>query len=435
MKITMIGTGYVGLVTGTCLAESGNQVVCVDIDEKKIELLKNGVVPIYEPGLEELLERNIKEGRMTFTTSVEEGVAAGKIIFLAVGTPSSSDGSADLSFLEKAARDIGKSMKDYKIIVIKSTVPMGTSERVRKIISNSTDVEFDMVSNPEFLKEGTAVDDFMRPDRVVIGSDSPKAADKMENLYRPFVRTGHPILHMDIPSAEITKYASNAYLATRISFVNEIALLCEKCGADVNKVRTGMGTDSRIGPRFLFPGLGFGGSCFPKDVRAIVQTGNDLGLDLLISKAALVVNQRQRELFLEKIVRYFKGDVKGKKFAFWGIAFKPKTDDIREAPALDMIQGLLDKGATVSAYDQEAMENAKKVFGDKIEYAEHRYDACKGADCLVVATEWKEFQHLDFSFLKELLKNPVIFDGRNIYDPEDLQEEGFDYFCIGVAGY
>ncbi|RME86753.1 MAG: UDP-glucose/GDP-mannose dehydrogenase family protein [Planctomycetota bacterium] len=434
MKITMMGTGYVGLVTGTCLAESGNHVVNVDIDEKKIQMLKEGKIPIYEPGLEDLVERNVKEGRLHFTTSVEEGVDHGDIIFLAVGTPSKADGSADLSYLEEAARGIGRYMKDYKIVVIKSTVPVGTHERIRKIIQEETNIPFDMVSNPEFLKEGTAVDDFMRPDRVVIGSSSEKAAQIMEDLYSPFVRTGHPILKMDNYSAEITKYAANAYLATRISFINEIALLCEKCNADVNKVRVGMGTDSRIGPRFLFPGLGFGGSCFPKDVRAIVQTGKDVGLELMVAEAALKVNQRQRELFLEKVLQRFP-QPKGRSFAVWGLAFKPKTDDIREAPAIDIIRGLLEKGASISAYDPEAMENTRSIFGDQISYASNPYEACQDKDALLVITEWKEFHHPDFEKLKRLLKTPIIFDGRNIYKGEALKNMGFEYTCIGVGAY
>lgn len=432
-KIAVIGSGYVGLVTGTCFAESGNYVICVDIDEEKIKMLRKGKVPIYEPGLEDLIRRNLREKRLFFTTSLEEGVKKSDIIFLAVGTPSKESGEPDLSYLEQAVRGVAQAMNGEKILVIKSTVPVGTWKKVKEIVSSLTSYPFHLVSNPEFLKEGSAVEDFMKPDRVVIGTESEKAAREMEELYAPFVRTGHPILHMDNTSAEITKYASNAYLASRISFINEIALLCERCGADVNKVRIGMGTDSRIGQRFLFPGLGFGGSCFPKDVRAIVHTAKELGLEFKIGQAALEVNERQRLLFLERIWQRFGSDLRGKTFAVWGLSFKPRTDDIREAPSLTIVKGLLEKGATVQAYDPEAIPNFRREFPE-VRYGD-LYEVCKGAHALLILTEWKEFYHPDFEELGRHMKEKVIFDGRNIYDGDRLTSLGWEYHCIGVGKF
>ncbi len=437
MKITVVGTGYVGLVTGTGLAESGNEVVCVDINEEKVNMLNEGRIPIYEPGLQPLFDRNTRAGRLKFTTDLEEGVNHGELIFLALPTPEDEDGSADLSYVKGVAKEIGEILKKnkdtrYKIIINKSTVPVGTAEEVRKIIKKQApEADFDVVSNPEFLREGFAVEDFMKPERIVVGTSSGRSAEKMKELYKPFVRSGNPILIMDEKSAEITKYAANAFLAMKITFMNEIANFCERVGANVDHVRIGMGTDSRIGNRFLFPGIGYGGSCFPKDVKALYKTGQDFGYDFEILKSVIKVNERQRKSLVPKILNYFDGDLKGKKLAVWGLSFKPETDDIREAPSLYMIEDLLKHGAQIVAFDPEAMENVKKKLGNKIEYAENMYDALKNADALIISTEWNVFRNPDFEKIKKALKNPVIFDGRNIYDTEKMEKMGFDYYSIG----
>ena len=431
MKILVIGTGYVGLVTGTCLAETGNNVLCIDIDEEKVKQMQQGVVPIYEPHLDILFQRNIKAGRLKFSTVLNEGLQHGDIIFLALPTPEDEDGSADLSYVLGVAKDIGKKIKDYKVIVDKSTVPVGTADKVREVILNETSVEFDVVSNPEFLREGFAVDDFLKPERIIIGSRSKRAITLMQKLYKPFVRSGNPILIMDERSAELTKYAANAFLATKITFMNEIANFCEKVGADVDKVRVGIGTDSRIGKRFLFPGIGYGGSCFPKDVKALHKSGNDVDYKFNILNAVINVNDVQKTILIPRIETYFSNDIKGKKFAIWGLAFKPETDDIREAPAIYMIEELLNKGTSISVFDPEAMVNVKKKFKNKIEYFQNMYEVVKNADALIICTEWSIFRTPDFNKLKELLKQPVIFDGRNLYDVEDMQKEGFYYSSIG----
>jgi UDPglucose 6-dehydrogenase len=431
MKISVIGTGYVGLVTGTCLAETGNDVLCIDIDEEKVKQMQQGVIPIYEPHLDILFQRNIKAKRLNFSTSLDEGLNHGEIIFLALPTPEDEDGSAELSYVLGVAKDIGKKIKDYKVIVDKSTVPVGTADKVREVILNETSVEFDVVSNPEFLREGFAVDDFLKPERIVIGSSSERAIALMQKLYKPFVRSGNPIIVMDERSAELTKYAANAFLATKITFMNEIANFCEKVGADVDKVRVGMGTDSRIGKRFLFPGIGYGGSCFPKDVKALHKSGKDNNYEFDILNAVIKVNDTQKKILIPRIESYFNNNIKGNKFAIWGLAFKPETDDIREAPALYMIEELLSKGAIISVFDPEAIDNVKNRFGNKIEYAQDMYEATKNADALVICTEWSIFRTPDFNKIKELLKQPVIFDGRNLYDVEDMQKEGFYYSSIG----
>lgn len=431
MKIAVIGTGYVGLVSGTCFAETGNTVVCVDIDESKVKKLNNKICTIFEPGLELLLERNVDQGRLSFTTNLEEAVDQAEIIFLALPTPPGGDGAADLSFVLNMADTLGKIIKDYKVIVDKSTVPVGTADRVTEAIAKNSKVEFDVVSNPEFLREGVAVEDFLKPDRVVIGTSSSRAQKVMERLYKPYVRQGNPIIFMDERSAEMTKYAANSFLATKISFMNEIANLCELVGADVDMVRRGIGTDNRIGNRFLFAGVGYGGSCFPKDVQALHKTSLDNQFDFKILSAVMDVNKRQRQLFFEKISNYFKGDLKGKKIALWGLAFKPNTDDIREAPALYLIDEFLKAGAQVSVFDPEAMENVARIYGDKINFATNMYEACENADFLAVATEWSVFRTPDFDKIKSLLKQPLIFDGRNLYDLETLVEAGFSYFSIG----
>jgi len=431
MKISVIGTGYVGLVTGTCLAETGNEVLCIDIDESKVKLMQQGEVPIYEPHLDVLFERNIKANRLKFSTSLKEGLSHGEIIFLALPTPEDEDGSADLSYVLGAASDIGKLIKDYKVIVDKSTVPVGTADRVTETISKETDVEFDVVSNPEFLREGFAVDDFLKPERIVIGSSSDRATELMKKLYKPFVRSGNPIIIMDEKSAELTKYAANSFLATKITFMNEIANFCEKVGADVDKVRVGMGTDSRIGKRFLFPGIGYGGSCFPKDVKALHKSGQDTGYDFEILNSVIKVNSLQKTILIPRIDSYFKGKLKDKTIAIWGLAFKPETDDIREAPALYIIEELLSRGANVNAYDPEAMQNVKKKIGDKISFFSNMYDALKDADALVICTEWSIFRTPDFNKIREKLNNNVIFDGRNLYDLKEIKEEGFYYSSIG----
>lgn len=432
MKIAVVGTGYVGLVSGTCFAESGNSVTCVDIDAAKVEKMKNGYVPIYEPGLEILFERNTKQGRLTFTTSLAEGVKDAKIIFLALPTPPGADGSADLSFVLKVAKDLSEIITDYKVIVDKSTVPVGTAERVESVLSEKLDHSlFDVVSNPEFLREGVAVEDFMKPDRVVVGTSSDKAKKVMTALYEPFVRQGNPIIFMDERSAEMTKYAANSYLATRISFMNEIANLCERLGADVDMVRKGMGSDNRIGKRFLFPGVGYGGSCFPKDVQALAKTAQESEYDFKILKAVMHVNDLQKEILSSKILKYFQGDLKGKTIGVWGLAFKPNTDDIREAPALTIISRLLNKGAKIKAYDPEAMENVKSLFGDRIEFSTNEYEAIEGVDALAIITEWNEFRTPDFERMTQLMNAPVIFDGRNIYDVKLTRDMGFYYDSIG----
>jgi UDPglucose 6-dehydrogenase len=431
MKIAVVGTGYVGLVTGTCFAETGNTVTCIDIDQAKIRKLQSGKVTIYEPGLEQLFERNIKQNRLSFTTNLEEGIQDAKIIFLALPTPPGEDGSADLKYILKVSDDLGPLLKDYTIIIDKSTVPVGTADKVRARIAAKAKVEFDVVSNPEFLREGVAVEDFMKPERVVIGTTSPKARKVMEALYAPFVRQGNPLVFMDERSAELTKYAANAFLATKITFMNEIANLCELLGADVDSVRKGVGTDSRIGKRFLFPGIGYGGSCFPKDVQALAKSASDANYDFKILKSVMGVNTDQKTKLIPRIKDYFKGNLKGKTIAVWGLSFKPHTDDIREAPALYNIEILLKEGAIVKAHDPESMENVKLVIGDKIQYCTTPYDAAEGADAIFIATEWPEFRTPDFEKLGSILNAKVIFDGRNLYELSQMQELGYVYYSIG----
>jgi UDPglucose 6-dehydrogenase len=430
MKIAVIGTGYVGLVAGTCFADSGNDVICVDIDENKVKKLQGGEIPIYEPGLSEMVLKNAKEKRLTFTTSLKQAVAGVDAVFIAVGTPEGESGDADLQYVLKAASEIGKALTGYAVVVDKSTVPVGTADKVREAIAKETKHPFDVVSNPEFLKEGAALDDFLKPDRVVIGVDSEKGRAVMGELYAPFVRTENPIIFMDTRSAELTKYAANAMLATRISFMNDVAALCEKVGADVDAVRKGMGADKRIGYPFLFPGVGYGGSCFPKDVKALVATARDFGIELDILRAVERTNERQKKTLLAKATRHY-GDVAGKRFAVWGLAFKPKTDDMREAPSIELIEGLLGKGAKVSAHDPVAHHTAKRVFGDRITYAPTFYDALEGADALFIVTEWNDFRRPDFARVKSMLKDQVIFDGRNLYEPKKMKELGFTYYAIG----
>ena len=431
MNICVIGTGYVGLVTGTCLAETGNQVVCVDIDQQKVENMKKGIVPIYEPQLDVFFERNLKQGRLSFTTDLAEGVRNAEVLFLALPTPPGEDGSADLSYVLGVAGQLGPLLNSYKVIIDKSTVPVGTADLVREAILPGATVEFDVVSNPEFLREGFAVEDFMKPDRVVIGTESPRAREILTDLYSPYVRQGNPIYFMDERSAEMTKYAANSFLATKISFMNEIARLCERVGANVDQVRLGIGSDERIGKRFLFPGLGYGGSCFPKDVQALVHTANQNEYDFKILQAVMEVNQSQKAFFAQKILHFFQGDLKGKRIALWGLAFKPDTDDIREAPALDLIDTLREAGAESVAFDPEAMPNVKQVLGDAIGYAESAYSALDQADALVVATEWAVFRNLNMDEIKNRLKAPVVFDGRNIFQPGKMKTLGFQYFSIG----
>lgn len=441
MNIAVIGTGYVGLVTGTCFAETGNMVTCVDIDEQKVKKLSSGQITIFEPGLEKLFERNGKEGRLKFTTSLADGIKNAKVIFLALPTPPDGDGFADLKYILDVAEKIGKLLKkgSYKIIIDKSTVPVGTADQVKQVILKSAgeagidnaEKLFDVVSNPEFLREGVAVEDFMKPDRVVIGTSSQKAKKTLGELYAPFVRQGNPVIYMDERSAELTKYAANSFLATKISFMNEIAQLCERLGADVDMVRKGMGADDRIGRRFLFPGIGYGGSCFPKDVQALSKSSHKVDYDFKILEAVMQVNENQKIHLLPKIKAYFKNDLKGKKIAIWGLAFKPNTDDIREAPALRIIKELTDEGATVTAYDPEAMDNVKIELGNKITYAENQYDALKNADALVIATEWSEFRTPDLNKIKSSLNNAVIFDGRNLFELYQMEECGFHYVSVG----
>lgn len=433
MNIAVVGTGYVGLVSGTCFAEMGNQVICVDIDEKKIAKLQSGRVTIYEPGLDVLFERNIKQDRLYFTTNLQEAIEKSQIIFLALPTPPGEDGSADLSYVLGVARQIGPMLNEYKVIVNKSTVPVGTAEKVKNAIAQEAKFPFDVVSNPEFLREGMAVEDFLKPDRVVVGSSSEQAERLMMQLYEPFLRQGNPVYFMDERSAEITKYAANAYLATRITFMNEIANLCEILGADVDMVRLGMGSDSRIGKRFLFPGIGYGGSCFPKDVMALAQTARQNHYNFQILHSVVEVNQKQRISLIPKIKTYYHNQLKGKHFAVWGLAFKPNTDDVREAPAIYTIQQLLAEGATVAAFDPEAMETAQQVLGDQITYAKDQYQVLKDADALIIATEWQVFRMPELLRMKELLKKPVIFDGRNLYKPDLLRKIGYYYQSIGRA--
>ncbi|MGE5816110.1 MAG: UDP-glucose dehydrogenase family protein [Acidobacteriota bacterium] len=430
MRIAVIGTGYVGLVAGACLAETGNQVNCVDKDESKITKLRRGRIPIYEPGLEELVSRNRKEARLAFTTALDRAVRQSQIVFIAVGTPQGEDGSADLQHVLGVARDIGRAMNGYTVVVDKSTVPVGTSERVREVIRRETTHPFSVVSNPEFLKQGAAIEDFLKPDRVVIGAEDPRAAEIMVELYKPFTRTGAPIMVMDCASAELCKYAANAMLATRISFMNEIANVCDLFGANVDEVRRAIASDKRIGPAFLFPGIGYGGSCFPKDVKALIHFSSDKQYDFRILKAVEQVNDAQKVRLIGQLEAHF-GNLKGKRIAVWGLAFKPRTDDMREAPAIPLIKGLLAKGAKIQAYDPEAMEVARDLFGGKVEFAKNSYEAVKGADALIVATEWNEFREPDFGRMKKMMREPVIFDGRNIYTPEVINAQGFTYVSIG----
>jgi UDPglucose 6-dehydrogenase len=433
MKIAVVGTGYVGLVTGTCFAETGNDVICVDIDKSKVDKLTNGQVTIYEPGLEKLFLRNQREERLSFTTSLADGIKDAAIIFLALPTPQGEDGSADLKYVLSVARDLGTLLNGYKIIVDKSTVPVGTAEKVHAAIAKNYKGEFDVVSNPEFLREGVAVDDFMKPDRVVIGTNSERARKLLNDLYSPFVRQGNPIIFMDERSAELTKYAANSFLATKISFMNEIAQLCERMGADVDMVRRGIGGDERIGRRFLFPGIGYGGSCFPKDVKALSKSSKEIGYDFRILDAVMKVNDQQKLHLLPKIKKFFNGNLQGKKFALWGLAFKPNTDDIREAPALYMIDALLKEEASIHAFDPEAMNNARQLLGDKITFAENQYECLEGADALIISTEWNEFRTPNFLKIVTALKNKVIFDGRNLFETSAIRELGFYYESIGRA--
>jgi len=431
MKIAVVGTGYVGLVTGTCFAETGNDVICVDIDQRKVSKLSNGEITIYEPGLEKLFLRNLKEGRLNFTTDLAAGIKDAAIIFLALPTPPGEDGSADLKYILGVSKQLGHLLTDYKVIVDKSTVPVGTAEKVQAAIAENFKGDFDVVSNPEFLREGVAVEDFMKPDRVVVGTRSDRAKAVMTELYGPFVRSGNPVIFMDERSAELTKYAANSFLATKISFMNEIAQLCERLNADVDMVRRGVGSDDRIGKRFLFPGIGYGGSCFPKDVKALAKSSHDVNYDFKILKSVMEVNELQKLHLIPKIKSHFNNDLSGKHFAIWGLAFKPNTDDIREAPAFYMIDALLEMGATVSAFDPEAMANSKQVLGDKITFAEGQYEALENADALIIATEWNEFRTPDFERIGKTLKQKAIFDGRNLFDLQAIQALGFHYESVG----
>jgi UDPglucose 6-dehydrogenase len=432
VNVTVIGTGYVGLVAGTCFSESGNEVICVDIDEKKIELLNHGKVPMYEPGLEEMVRRNTAEQRLSFTTDLEYGVQKSLVIFIAVGTPQGVDGHANLEYVRATAKDIARFMEASKIIVTKSTVPVGTADRIKQWIAEETKRPFAVVANPEFLKEGAAVEDFMKPDRVVLGGDNEEAIETVKELYEPFVRTGNPILVMDSRSAEMSKYAANAMLATKISFINEVSCLCEQTGADINEVRRAIALDRRIGPHFIFPGVGYGGSCFPKDIRAMIDMGADCA-EMLLLKAVEQVNERQKSILVNKVKRHFGRDLTGLTFAVWGLAFKPRTDDMRDAPSISVIEALLAAGAAVHAFDPEAVKEAKKVFGERIRYAARNYEALAGAAALLVLTEWNEFRRPDFTRIKKMLKSPIIFDGRNVYDPADLRKLGFKYYSVGRA--
>jgi UDPglucose 6-dehydrogenase len=431
MNIAVIGTGYVGLVAGSCFAESGNDVICVDNNADKVEKLRSGVIPIYEPGLPELVERNVREERLSFSTDLTEAVRRSLVIFMAVGTPPTPSGAADLTAVFEVAKGIGRAMDRYKVIVTKSTVPVGTASKIREIIKKETKQTFDVVSNPEFLKQGAAVEDFMKPDRVIVGADDPRPAEILRDLYAPFVRTGNPVMIVDIQTAEIVKYAANAFLAARISFMNEIANLCDLVGADVDMVRKGLASDSRIGPAFLFPGVGYGGSCFPKDTQALIQTGRENAYEMKILQAVHDVNVNQPKRFVERVVGHFDGDVKGKHFAVWGLAFKPRTNDMRDAPAIPIIEALLQRGASISAYDPEAIDEAKRIFGDRIQYCATNYACLEGADALLVITEWQAFRNPNFERMKGMMRHSVIFDGRNIYDPEHLNEQGFTYYGVG----
>ncbi|MNK37769.1 UDP-glucose 6-dehydrogenase TuaD [compost metagenome] len=431
MKIAVIGTGYVGLVTGTCLSETGNNVICVDINEAKVAQMQAGIVPIYEPGLDVLFHRNIAQGRLTFTTDLAHAIKDAQIIFMALPTPPGGDGAADLSYILGAAKDISKLVTNYKVIVNKSTVPVGTADKVQAVFTENTDVEIDVVSNPEFLREGVAVEDFMKPDRVVIGTRSDRAQKLMAELYGPYVRQGNPILFMDERSSELTKYAANSFLATKITFMNEVANLCEIVGADVDAVRKGIGSDARIGKRFLFPGIGYGGSCFPKDVQALAKSADEHDYEFKILKSVMEVNEKQKTILVDKLLKYYKNDLKGKHFALWGLAFKPETDDIREAPSLYIIDELIKHGARVTAFDPEGMNNVKAIVGDKITYSENQYDALVDADALLIATEWSVFRNPDFELMETSLSNKVIFDGRNLYDLDKMIELGYYYNSVG----
>ncbi len=437
MKIAIVGSGYVGLVTGACFSEVGIDVICVDIDQKKIENLKNGIIPIYEPGLEDMLNRNIKKGRLQFTTHIAEAIQDCQVLFIAVGTPPDEDGSADLKYVLSVARDCGRYMEDYLLVVTKSTVPVGTSQKVRAALQEeldkrNADIEFDVASNPEFLKEGAAIDDFLKPDRIVIGLESDRAQELMKSLYKPFTLNGHPVIFMDIVSAEMTKYAANSMLAAKISFMNDIANLCEIVGADINLVRKGIGTDTRIGNKFIYPGIGYGGSCFPKDVQALIKTGEEYQYDLRVLKAVEAVNKDQKLVLFNKIKKYFNGNLHGKTIALWGLSFKPQTDDMREAPSLVIVQKLLEAGATVKAYDPVAIKEATHHFGNSITYCDDQYETLLDADCLAILTEWPEFKFPNFRIIHKLLNTPAVFDGRNIYDSAEMKKLGFTYFCIGV---
>ncbi len=437
MKVVVVGTGYVGLVTGTCFSEVGIDTTCVDIDVEKIENLKKGILPIYEPGLDTMIHRNVEKGRLHFSTDLASVLPDAEVVFIAVGTPPDEDGSADLKYVINVASEIGKNMEDYLLVVTKSTVPVGTAVKVKNAVqkelqARGVDIPFDVASNPEFLKEGAAIDDFMKPDRIVVGLESERAEELMSQLYKPFTLNGHPVIFMDIPSAEMTKYAANAMLATKISFMNDIANLCEIMGANVNMVRKGIGSDSRIGNKFIYPGIGYGGSCFPKDVKALIKTADENKYSLRVLKAVEEVNDDQKSVLFNKVMKYFNGQLKDKTIAMWGLSFKPETDDMREAPALVLIEKFLQAGAKVKAYDPEAMKEAKRRLGNKIEFVNDQYEALIDADCLLIVTEWTEFRAPNFNVIKKLLKKNVIFDGRNIYDLAVMKAEGFDYFCIGI---
>lgn len=437
MKITVVGTGYVGLVTGACFSEVGIDVCCVDIDHQKIDNLKKGIIPIYEPGLEEIVLRNMEKGRLHFSTDLSKSLEGVEVVFGAVGTPPDEDGSADLQYVLNVAREVGKYMNDYLLMVTKSTVPVGTSAKVKEALKSELekrglDIDFDVASNPEFLKEGAAVQDFLKPDRIVVGCESERAQKTMERLYKPFTMNGHPTIFMDITSAEMTKYAANSMLATKISFMNDIANLCEIVGANVNMVRKGIGSDTRIGKKFIYPGTGYGGSCFPKDVKALIKTADDYSYDLKVLKAVEEVNDQQKSVLVSKLLKHYNYDIKGKTIALWGLAFKPQTDDMREAPSLVIIQKLLEAGAKIKAYDPVAIEEAQRIIGDKVAYGKDQYEVLLDADALLIATEWPEFKFPNFEIIKKLLKAPVMIDGRNIYDIEDMKSKGIDYYCIGV---
>ena len=437
MKITIVGSGYVGLVTGACFSEVGINVTCVDIDRNKIDKLNEGIIPIYEPGLEDMITRNMKKGRLVFTTNIQEALLDSEVLFISVGTPPDEDGSADLKYVLAVARDCGKYINDYLLVVTKSTVPVGTSQKIKEALQEELDkrnlaIKFDVASNPEFLKEGAAIDDFLKPDRIVVGLESERAEELMKSLYKPFTLNGHPIIFMDIISAEMTKYAANSMLAAKISFINDIANLCEIVGADINKVRKGIGSDSRIGNKFIYPGIGYGGSCFPKDVQALIKTAAEYDYELRVLKAVEAVNNDQKLVLFTKIMKYFDGDVKGKNIALWGLSFKPQTDDMREAPSLYIVKNLLIAGAIVKAYDPIAINEAKHHFGDTISYYEDQYETLIDADCLAILTEWPEFKFPNIKIVQKLLNRPAIFDGRNIYDKDEMKQNGFDYFCIGV---